>query len=582
MQSELEAAIEANGDPGMVQSTKSGEPGIQSADEQADCLASCQSSHPATMPELAVLDGVDDDRVLDDRSARSDAVGIAQSAQWSVADTCWIGTITVLETGSPDVIASTSTETCGHLEASEPDHEERTRIPNLRTATLLDPGTPPAGDRRRVAGDEHWPRNSRPLPGIEPERPRLKTGPDLPLAKDILAAVPMRYSALSVKSSTETKEDQGKPTELREPDQWFPHFWLVWPPAAILVIGLGIVSSLLCFRWSSESFNASVVSHRLITRSENQGKERPLPESVVPPESSWWQTTPLHLAEWGVYLGRSRTGDNRTDEGRELVDAAVRISPINPMARLARAQLTAKSSESDGRALALGLSHDAVSLAWSAGALRRAGKKEAAIRVYRQALRIACDHDLTLVSKPTFNDEPNVRRYLLPGETTARTIVRELISDAGWTFGDWSEALPKNTVAMLAAARLLREHDGPEAQALLKQILDHEHEIPGTGAEGAVQTAMIAEAHALLSQWKEAEHQYHQAIDRIGDLTIKRSWWFNLASVALESNDEVQRKVALEEALEAPASDDISRRALELQRASEPVGRLRLGGTRAN
>src|SRR5208282_846850 len=55
------------------------------------------------------------------------------------------------------------------------------------------------------------------------------------------------------------------------------------------------------------------------------------------------------------------------DEGRELVEAAVRISPINPLARLARAQLTSKSSESTSRALDLGLSRDAVSLAWSAG-----------------------------------------------------------------------------------------------------------------------------------------------------------------------------------------------------------------------
>jgi len=170
----------------------------------------------------------------------------------------------------------------------------------------------------------------------------------------------------------------------------------------------------------------------------------------------------------------------------------------------------------------------------------------------------------------------------LPGETTARAIVRELITDADWTFQDWSEALPKNTVAILVAARLLRERERPEAQALLKQILNQEQEIVSTGAERAVQTAMIAEAHALLSQWREAEQQYHQAIDRISDLTIKRSWWFNLASVALQLNDEAQRKVALEAALEAPTSDDISRKALELQRASEPLGRLRSSGTKAN
>ena len=117
---------------------------------------------------------------------------------------------------------------------------------------------------------------------------------------------------------------------------------------------------------------------------------------------------------------------------------------------------------------------------------------------------------------------------------------------------------------------------------LLEQILNNESEPVSTGAEGAIQTAMIAEAHALLSQWREAEQQYHQAIDRISDLTIKRSWWFNLASVALQLNDEAQRKIALEAALDASPSDDIRRRALELARASEPLARLKSGGTKAN
>ena len=511
-----------------------------------------------------------------------DGVWAAQPVQRFVADTSWTGTISLLEMGSPDVIVSTSTAASGRLEAGESDGEERARIPNLPAATVPDPGTPPAGGRRKASENEVWSKDSRHKPGIEPEIPRPKTGPDLPSAKDILAAVSMRPSALSGKPSTRMNEDQGKPTERREPGQWFAHLWLVWPPTALLVIGMGIVGSLLSLRWSGDSFNAAVVSQRLLPRSENPGREKPLPESVVPPESSWWQTTPLHLAEWGVYLGRSRTDDDRTEEGRELVEAAVRISPINPMARLARAQLASRSSKLAGRALDLGLSRDAVSLAWSARALRHAGKKQAAIRVYRQALRIACGNDLAPASKPTFNDEPNVRRYLLPGETTARAIVRELITDADWTFQDWSEALPKNTVAILAAARLLRERERPEAQTLLKQILNQEQEIGSTGAARAVQTATIAEAHALLSQWREAEQQYHQAIDRISDLTIKRSWWFNLASVALQLNDEAQRKVALEAALEAPTSDDISRKALELQRTSEPLGRLRSSGTKAN
>ena len=378
------------------------------------------------------------------------------------------------------------------------------------------------------------------------------------------------------------KEDPGKPTEWRQPDQWCPSLWLVWLPTTLLVLGWGVLGSLLSFRWSGDSYNAAVVGHRVLVRSEKPGKEKPLPESVVPPEPSWWLTTPLHLAEWGAYLGRQRIEGDRADEARQLIEAAVRVSPISPAVRLARAQLAAKSSKPAGGVLDLGLSRDAVSLAWSASALRHAGKKESAIRLYRQALRLACDEELAADAKPTFNDEPNARRYFLPGEATARAIVSELVTDTGLTFQEWSEALPGNTVATLAAARVLRVLDRPEAQSLLELLLGQEQVPDASGSEGALRVAVRAEAHALLSQWREAEERYHQAIDQATDLTIKRSWWFNLATVALQLNDEGQRRVALEAAREAPTSDEISRRALELQRASEPLGRLRQNGTKAN
>jgi tetratricopeptide (TPR) repeat protein len=348
------------------------------------------------------------------------------------------------------------------------------------------------------------------------------------------------------------------------------------------------MGSLLSLMWSGDSYNAAVIGHRLITRLENPGREKPLPLAVVPPELSWWFTTPLHLSEWGLYLGRSRTDNDRTQEGRELVEAAVRISPMSPMARLARARHASKLGSSSINSLDLGLSRDAVSLAWTARVLRRAGKKQSAIRIYHQALRIACDCGLAANSVPTFNGESNVRRYLLPGESTVREIVRELIAGGDLTFQEWSLALPRNSIATLAAARLLCESERPEArvrqeaEVLLQQILNPDHETAATGVGLAVQIAMMAEAHALLSQWRDAEQQYHQAIDSIGDPTIKRSWWFNLASVAYQSNNSAERKAALEAALETPTSDDISRRALELERDSEPLERLRPGATKAN
>jgi hypothetical protein len=170
----------------------------------------------------------------------------------------------------------------------------------------------------------------------------------------------------------------------------------------------------------------------------------------------------------------------------------------------------------------------------------------------------------------------------LPGEATAREILRELLADVGWSLQDWSETVPRHTVAALAAARLLREQERPEAQKLLGEILASSTENSESGAELAIDMATRAEAHALLSQWKEAQREYQQAIDQIDDVTTKRCWWFNLASIALQLDDEVQRKAALQAALEVSTSDDISRRALELQRASQSLGRLRPGVTKAN
>ena len=103
-----------------------------------------------------------------------------------------------------------------------------------------------------------------------------------------------------------------------------------------------------------------------------------------------------------------------------------------------------------------------------------------------------------------------------------------------------------------------------------------------SGTELAIHMATRAEAHALRSEWREAQRQYQQAIDRIDDVTTRRCWWYNLASIALQLNDEAQRKAALQAALEVSSGDDVGRRALELQRASQTLSRLRPGVAKAN
>ena len=123
-----------------------------------------------------------------------------------------------------------------------------------------------------------------------------------------------------------------------------------------------------------------------------------------------------------------------------------------------------------------------------------------------------------------------------------------------------------------------------EARPMLEAIVNAQAE-PAAGASrssAALRLAITAEAQAMLAHWDEAEKLYRQAIDEIEDDTIKRSWWFNLAHVAVQLNDDTQRKAALQAALETFYTDDISRRALELQRVTESGGRLRSNGTKAN
>ena len=84
----------------------------------------------------------------------------------------------------------------------------------------------------------------------------------------------------------------------------------------------------------------------------------------------------------------------------------------------------------------------------------------------------------------------------------------------------------------------------------------------------------------MLSRWGEAEERYRRAIDGMDDDVVKRSWWFNLASIAAPPRRRDPASGRRSAALDAPASDDISRRAIDFQRASEPLARPRPGATK--
>jgi tetratricopeptide (TPR) repeat protein len=205
-----------------------------------------------------------------------------------------------------------------------------------------------------------------------------------------------------------------------------------------------------------------------------------------------------------------------------------------------------------------------VTMGWTAHRLLAAGKKEEALRVYRSALELASKADPARLASPAFIDDAQIRRYALPGEDLIGPLVRDLAEHEGWTYAEWSEALPAFAVAPLAAARVLRERSSPDASAPLDTILAGADAPTPDGVSAAVHLAAQAEAFALKARWDEAEQRYRQAIELMPELSIRRSWWMNLAEIALRLNNESSRQKALEAARGTDLDDEITRRAAEI------------------
>jgi tetratricopeptide (TPR) repeat protein len=289
------------------------------------------------------------------------------------------------------------------------------------------------------------------------------------------------------------------------------------------------------------------------------------------------------MTEWAAFLARTPEAAEHAEQIRYLVDGAVHASPLDPASRLAAARLDALDRDRDhdgnpeqpGPPLHLGLSRDPVALAWTARHLLKAGQAEAALPLFRQALELATQPDFSPRELPEFHDDPSVRRYLLPGESLVRSILRDLATDAKRPFAEWANVLPRDTVAPLVAARMLREQGRIDADAAIDRILNdarsHDPSPPASDADAAnnadsIRLAVRAEAFAMKSRWKEARQEYRRALGHISHDAIRRSWWFNLADIALRLNDDNERREALKAVLASATGDEISRRASDLQR----------------
>ncbi|MGP0069176.1 MAG: hypothetical protein ACLQGP_36950 [Isosphaeraceae bacterium] len=444
------------------------------------------------------------------------------------------------------------------------------------------------GGRDRIGSERRGkvPRGTRPgdrASGSESNRVGTAQPPEeviWPSVKDILPNHGVGLGPMPAVSRAR-KGQQPLPTVPCEPGQWLLPVWIAWPPLAVTVLVIGLGAGALSWIWSMDSSSAAFVTQRLL-RPDASSRRRPLPDWVVEPDGRWLTTTSQHVAHWAVFLDDSED-DGKRDGSRvsAMLERSLQISPLNPTARLALARLESPTVTGEKESVrSLGLSRDAVSLAWSARRLLDSGKKEAAIRLYGQALSAASTGGFSRTVTPRYDDDENARRYLLPGEDAVRDIVAEM-DQRDWSFREWSMALPKNPTVLLATARMLRERNRiEEAKPLLALILEGGAQPTREGPDSRA-VAARAEALALGSRLKEAEQEYRQAIELADNDMIRRSWWFNLADVALRLNDETQRRLAIRAAMVEP-SDEITRRASSIRRASDSRSREPYGSTRAN
>jgi tetratricopeptide (TPR) repeat protein len=462
-----------------------------------------------------------------------------------------------------------------------------------RTRELAQTSSAPEPDRRR-AEREHEPKTTprrHPKPvALDSNRREAIAGSDRmvwPSATDILAmhrAIPTPRAPASNEpiSRGAAARSAALPTLAREPGHWSLPVWLAGPPVALLVLAASFAGFVLSCWWAGDSYNASVMSDRL-SSADRSALRRPLPESVGPPKGNWMSSTAGHLAHWAIFLTRYDGGERaRPEEVVTLLERALEASPINREARLAFAQLEPPPPAPAISLKSLGLSRDSVSLAWTARRLLAAGQKQAALRLYGRALRLANPAARSATGVPRFSDDPGVPRYLLPGEDRVREIVREVVKSNHWPFSEWSGQVPRTAVTSLAAGRFLREQGLAEAATLLDVVLQDPEGRAADGKADALTLAARAEACALRSRWREAGELYRRAIEAIDDDTIKRSWWFNLADIAFRLDDERQRAAALRAAVAVASSDDITRRATDIQRAMSARSVSRSINVRAN
>lgn len=361
------------------------------------------------------------------------------------------------------------------------------------------------------------------------------------------------------------------PTIERAPDCWRVPLWLAWPTATAAALALGTIGIGLSWGWSQDDLADGLVANRLL---QPDGPAAVTAAQLDSPDLPWWRTTSQHLYRRAFALDRMKV-DADPGRVRSLLASARSAAPLDPEVRFAEARAIPGDDGPAPLSASLGLSRDVATLAWSGHRLAEVGKPEPALRAYRMALELINTVEPARLQAPMFDEDPQVRRYALPAEDMLGAVVRDMAGRDGWTYSDWTPALPDTELARLVAARVLRDRgETAEADRMLGAIVDQPEPI-GTGADVGLARAIRGEALAMLGRWAQAESSYREAVAAMPEGPIRRSWWVNLADLSDRLNDPVKKREALDLARTGDPHDEVSRRAIEIQKLDGTARRAR-------
>jgi hypothetical protein len=340
------------------------------------------------------------------------------------------------------------------------------------------------------------------------------------------------------------------------PATWSVPVWAALVPATLLVLVMGAVGWKLAWTWGQDDRTAGILADRLL-RDQSSESNAPI-EVPDAPAASWWASTPSHLQ----LRARAEGSNPSRPESREAVDfllhTAHNAAPLDSAVRLAMA------TESEGNTAvrqdplgSLGLSNDALALRQTGRGRLAAGKIDAGLSAYRQAILMALSIELDRAGMPGFIDDAQVHRFLLPLEETIGDLVRDLDERVPGGYAVWSKAIPDSGVAQLAVYRWLRKRHQPEQD----QALDRLSALPECDDPKmeALRLASRAEAEALRESYPSAMKLYQDAIEAMPDDVIGRTWQFNRGEIARLGGDSTTMREAWDAARGRSPHDEINK-----------------------